>query len=44
MPEELPPPEPAEERPHSFSDASGPMTKRLRALYKALEAEEARGR
>jgi branched-chain amino acid aminotransferase len=25
-------------------DASGPMTKRLRALYKALEAEEARGR
>lgn len=26
------------------ADASGPMTKRLRALYKALEAEEARGR
>ncbi len=25
-------------------DASGPMTQRLRALYKALEAEEARGR
>jgi len=25
-------------------DASGPMTKRLRALYKALEAEEALGR
>jgi len=25
-------------------DRSGPMTKRLRALYKALEAEEARGR
>jgi branched-chain amino acid aminotransferase len=25
-------------------DASGPMTKRLRALYRALEAEEARGR
>jgi branched-chain amino acid aminotransferase len=25
------------------SDASGPMTQRLRALYKALEAEEARG-
>jgi len=26
------------------ADASGPMTKRLRGLYKALEAEEARGR
>ena len=26
------------------ADASGPMTRRLRALYKALEAEEARGR
>ena len=26
------------------ADASGPMTKRLRALYKALEAEESRGR
>ena len=26
------------------ADASGPMTKRLRALYKGLEAEEARGR
>ena len=26
------------------ADASGPMTKRLRALYKALETEEARGR
>ncbi|HYA73289.1 MAG TPA: aminotransferase class IV [Roseiarcus sp.] len=26
------------------ADASGPMTKRLRALYKALEADEARGR
>jgi len=26
------------------ADASGPMTKRLRALYKALEAEEAQGR
>ena len=25
-------------------DASGPMTRRLRALYKTLEAEEARGR
>jgi branched-chain amino acid aminotransferase len=25
-------------------DASGPMTKRLRSLYKALEAEEAQGR
>jgi hypothetical protein len=25
-------------------DASGPMTKRLRDRYKALEAEEARGR
>jgi len=24
-------------------DASGPITKKLRALYKALEAEEARG-
>jgi branched-chain amino acid aminotransferase len=28
----------------SATDASGPMTQRLRALYKALEAEEARGR
>jgi branched-chain amino acid aminotransferase len=28
----------------SATDASGPMTLRLRALYKALEAEEARGR
>src|SRR5580698_1813341 len=26
------------------ADASGPMTQRLRTLYKALEAEEARGR
>jgi branched-chain amino acid aminotransferase len=26
------------------ADASGPMTKRLRALYKELEAEEAKGR
>jgi branched-chain amino acid aminotransferase len=26
------------------ADASGPLTKRLRALYKALEAEEAQGR
>jgi branched-chain amino acid aminotransferase len=26
------------------ADASGPMTKRLRALYEALEAEEAQGR
>ena len=26
------------------ADASGPMTQKLRALYKALEAEEARGR
>jgi branched-chain amino acid aminotransferase len=26
------------------ADASGPMTRKLRALYKALEAEEARGR
>ncbi len=25
------------------ADASGPMTQELRALYKALEAEEARG-
>jgi len=30
--------------PRDSADASGPMTKRLRALYKALEAEEARGR
>ncbi len=28
----------------SGDDASGPMTRRLRALYNALEAEEARGR
>ena len=27
-----------------MADASGPMTRRLRALYKTLEAEEARGR
>ena len=26
------------------ADASGPLTKRLRALYKTLEAEEAQGR
>ena len=26
------------------ADASGPVTRRLRALYKALEAEEAKGR
>jgi branched-chain amino acid aminotransferase len=30
--------------PHDATDASGPMTRRLRALYKALEAEEAQGR
>ncbi|THD44514.1 MAG: aminotransferase class IV [Bradyrhizobium sp.] len=30
--------------PREASDASGPLTKQLRALYKALEAEEARGR
>ena len=29
---------------HDAADASGPMTIKLRALYKALEAEEARGR
>ncbi|HLJ72558.1 MAG TPA: aminotransferase class IV [Roseiarcus sp.] len=28
----------------SADDASGPLTRRLRALYKALEAEEAQGR
>ena len=32
------------EYPREAADASGPTTKRLRALYKALEAEEARGR
>jgi branched-chain amino acid aminotransferase len=32
------------ERGPDPDDASGPMTKRLRALYKALEADEARGR
>jgi branched-chain amino acid aminotransferase len=32
------------ERGPDPADASGPMTRRLRALYKALEAEEARGR
>jgi branched-chain amino acid aminotransferase len=31
------------ERPDP-ADASGPLTKQLRGLYKALEAEEARGR
>ena len=35
---------PIGEYPREASDASGPVTKRLRALYKALEAEEARGR
>ena len=30
--------------PREASDASGPLTIELRALYKALEAEEARGR
>jgi branched-chain amino acid aminotransferase len=32
------------EYPRDAVDASGPMTLKLRALYKALEAEEARGR
>jgi branched-chain amino acid aminotransferase len=32
------------EYPRDAADASGPATKTLRALYKALEAEEARGR
>ncbi len=32
------------EYPRDAADASGPTTKRLRALYKALEDEEARGR
>jgi branched-chain amino acid aminotransferase len=32
------------ERARDPADASGPMTKRLRALYRALEVEEARGR
>jgi len=32
------------ERGADAADASGPMTKRLRTLYKELEAEEARGR
>ena len=32
------------ERGDDAADASGPMTKRLRALYKELEREEARGR
>jgi branched-chain amino acid aminotransferase len=32
------------ERGADATDASGPMTKRLRALYKELEREEARGR
>ena len=32
------------ERGPDAADASGPMTKRLRTLYKELEAEEARGR
>ncbi len=31
-------------RARPASDASGPLTKQLRALYKALEAEEAQGR
>ena len=35
---------PIGEHPRDAADASGPTTKRLRALYKALEAEEARGR
>jgi branched-chain amino acid aminotransferase len=32
------------EYPRDAADASGPTTRALRALYKALEAEEARGR
>ena len=32
------------EHPRDAADASGPTTRTLRALYKALEAEEARGR
>jgi branched-chain amino acid aminotransferase len=35
---------PIGEHERGRADASGPMTIRLRALYKALEAEEARGR
>lgn len=35
---------PIGEYSHAGDDASGPMTLKLRSLYKALEAEEARGR
>ena len=35
---------PIGEYPRDDVDASGPMTRKLRALYKALEAEEAKGR
>jgi len=35
---------PIGEYPRDAADASGPTTRALRALYKALEAEEARGR
>ena len=35
---------PIGEHPGDPADASGPMTRKLRALYKVLEAEEARGR
>jgi branched-chain amino acid aminotransferase len=35
---------PIGDAPHSGDDRSGPMTRRLRAAVKALEAEEARGR
>ena len=35
---------PIGEYERSAADASGPTTRKLRALYQALEAEEARGR
>ena len=35
---------PIGEYPRESADASGPITQKLRALYKSLEAEEARGR
>jgi branched-chain amino acid aminotransferase len=35
---------PIGEYAHAPEDASGPMTRKLRALYKALEAEEGQGR
>jgi branched-chain amino acid aminotransferase len=35
---------PIGEYPHAPADASGPMTLKLRSLYKALEAEEGQGR